>query len=144
MKNLFYYLGLFYNLLTKKENDEMILIIDDSPSNLINKDVIRNICRLGLFFNMDITIYQGKLVFVLCDRKEVQDYLDNFKYSGKPFNMDRITDLLSSNSYKIIYSDFHLNEKDDQSISKLQNISFIANDFSYNEKAKQKIYKLSA
>lgn len=144
MKNLFYYLGLFYNLLIKKENDEMIIIIDDSPSNLINKDVIKNICRLGLFFNMDITIYQGKLVFVLYDRKEVQDYLDNFKYSGKPFNMDRITDLLPSNAYKIIYSDFHLNEKDDQSISKMENISFIANDFSCNEKSKQKIYKLSA
>ncbi len=147
MKNFFYYLTLFYNLLIKDKNQsEMSVIVDDSGSHEVNTKIIRNICRLGIFFNLDICVYQGKQIFTFNTVAELDSYIKNFSPWCGDFNLNKILAKVPGKSFKVLYSDFHLDNSEVEQVSKIKKISLVANDRNSldDRNLKHKIYKLSA
>lgn len=111
MKNLFFYIKLFFQLvIDKMDNDELSFIIDDSGSHKLNKTVIRNIILLHLLFKKEVVIYKNNESTVITNIKSMNTFLATFKggqCSSGWFDFETHLNLAPVNSYKILYSDYY-------------------------------------
>jgi hypothetical protein len=137
MRNLYNFLVLSYKLLININNtDELCIILDDSASSVINTSILRKLCMIGIFFKITVVIYKHNQRLEFNQMVEVDDYLSNFTHSYKPFNITKFLNTIPLNSYKVIYSDFYINETEEQLIHSFNNISLISNSFSFSGKIK--------
>lgn len=141
MKNLLFYVGLFFKLLIDKiDGDELSFIIDDSGSNQVNTKIIKNICSMYLLFNKEIAIYQGKTINIIRDFKSLDSFIDTFKPRCKSFNLKYFLDLIPNRAYHIIYSDFYFDNDEIKLINDEYTGMLIGNDT--NSSINKKIHKL--
>lgn len=145
MKNFFNFLLLSYKLLiNKNDSDELCIILDDSHPSLINTNILRKLCTLGLFFKLELVIYKGKTANSLKNITEVEAFIENFEYSFKPFKLSKILERIPTKSFKIIYSDFRLEPSDNEAIDNGENITLLSNDFNFASVGERNIIKMSA
>lgn len=149
MKNFYFYIKLFFQLvIDKMDNDELSFIIDDSGSHRLNKNVIRNISLLHLLFNKEVVIYKNNNSTVINNIKGLNKFLDTFKNGqccGGNFDFESHLNLLPVNSYKILYSDFYFGRNEVKLLNENYKGMLIANNDNLVDKTvtKQKIHLLN-
>lgn len=131
MKNLFFYIKLFFQLvIDKMDNDELSFIIDDSGSHKLNKTVIRNIILLHLLFKKEVVIYKNNESTVITNIKSMNEFLGTFKNGqcyGGWFDFETHLNLAPVNSYKILYSDYYFSRNEVKVLNESYKGMLIAN-----------------